>query len=158
EGCQTVLCGDVADDLHIHVDAAVRAGVAGRADQHGNADAARGEQHFLEVMLLPGARACTAVIAERHGADVVAAGVGGDEIGAGFHREAEAFGLEGREAQVAVRADDPDGWHVFLSRGAWLPFSYAQTVPEWRRGQVRPVRARACPMRGIRAHEWEPRG
>src|SRR5690606_2708181 len=64
----------------------------------------------------------------------------------------------GREAQVAVRADDPDGWHVFLSRGAWLPFSYAQTVPEWRRGQVRPVRARACPMRGIRAHEWEPRG
>ena len=73
KGRQSMLGRQFLDDRHIAVDAAVGAGVAGRADDHGHANASGGEQHLLEILPLPAERAGRRVGTQRHGSDVVAA-------------------------------------------------------------------------------------
>jgi hypothetical protein len=109
---QAVLRGQLPDDPAVQVHPAVRARVPGRADDHRHPQPARSQQHLLEVVALPAFRAAGGVGAQRHRADVVAAGVGGDDVRAGVDAELEARRTQGRETEVSVRADDLQGMHV----------------------------------------------
>jgi len=62
------------------IDTAVRAGIAGRTDDHRDAELPRREQHLLEVVHLPCEWAGRRVGAERHRANVIAPGVGCDIV------------------------------------------------------------------------------
>jgi hypothetical protein len=77
---QSMLRGEVLDDLHVKVDATVRPGVAAGADDHRHAKLTRRQQHVLKVLGLPTERAGRRVRAERHRTDVVATRVGGNVI------------------------------------------------------------------------------
>src|SRR6185503_2465942 len=106
EAPQAVLLGELLDDAHVEIDAAVRAGVAGRTDNTRRAGGARGEQHLLEVVRLPREGTGRSVAAERDRADVVAPGVRRDVVGARSDAELEALDADRCETEVAVRTDD----------------------------------------------------
>ena len=99
------------DDPHVEVDAAVGAGVARRADDHRHPELARRQQHVLEIVRLPGARARRGIGPERNRADVVAAGVGRDAVRPRRDAKPEAFDADRRKTQVPVRADDAKRAH-----------------------------------------------
>ena len=88
------------------VDAAVAAGVAGRADDHRHAEPASGQQHVLEIVDLPLPRARRGIRAERPWADITRSRIGADQIGLGCEPDLEAPGLDRRESEMPVRADD----------------------------------------------------
>ena len=109
EGLETVLAAEVADHTDVHVDAAVGAGVARGADHHRHPLLARGEQHQLEVVLLPVVGADARVAAERPRPDVVAARVAAVVVGPGLGPDPEAALLGRGETHVPVGADDAQG-------------------------------------------------
>ncbi|MNV12912.1 hypothetical protein D3C71_1035360 [compost metagenome] len=112
EGLQAMLLRQFLDDADIQVDPAVRAGVARGSDDHRHALRARGQQHLLQVVALPGFGAGGGVGAQGHGTDIVAARIGGDVIGLPTHAGLETLGTQGREAQVSIRTNNSQGAHL----------------------------------------------
>jgi hypothetical protein len=104
-----VLLGKVADNVDEQIDPAVAAGVPGGTDNHRHAEATRREQHRLEIVHLPLPRARRDVRAERHRPDIARPGIGADQIRLAVAANAKAAGLDRREAEMAVRADNPQG-------------------------------------------------
>src|SRR5436190_23464316 len=98
-----MLRGELLDDPHVEIDTAVRAGVAGGADDHGDAELPRREQHVLKVVRLPCEWAGRCVGPERHRADVIAPGVGGDIVRSRRDTDLEAPDAKRRKSEVAVR-------------------------------------------------------
>ena len=101
-----MLRGELLDDLHVKVDAAVRAGVAGRPDDHRDAELSRREQHLLEVVRLPRERAGRRVGTERNRADVVAPGVGRNIVRSRRDTDPEALDAKRRKSEMAVWTND----------------------------------------------------
>ena len=106
EARQPMLRGKLADDSHVEIDAAVRAGVARRSDDHRHAEPPCREQHVLEVLRLPSERARRRVGTKRHRPDVIASRIGRDVIGLRRDASFEAFGAKRRKAKMSVRTND----------------------------------------------------
>jgi hypothetical protein len=104
---QVVLGGQLLDDADEEINAAVAAGVAGRADDHDGAGPPCGEQHVLQVVRLPVERAGEpGVAAERDRTDVAASGVRDDEVRIMLQTEAEAGGSQRRVTEMPVGAQE----------------------------------------------------
>ena len=100
---EAVPARDVADDRRILEHAAISPRVGCRADDHGDVEPARRQQHQLEVVPLPLLGATRLVGAQGLGADVAAPGVRDDGIGPTRHADIEAAPLDGREPEMARR-------------------------------------------------------
>ena len=72
---------------------------------------------MLEVLGLPTEWAGRRIGAERHRADVVAAGIGGNVMGSGRDAEFETFDAKWRKPQVPVRTNDTKRMHARFSSG-----------------------------------------
>src|SRR5215208_8228289 len=147
EALQPVLRRELADDLYVEIDAAVRAGVAGGPGDNRHAERARGEQHLLEVVRLPRERAGGSVAAERNRPDVVAAGVRGDVVRLGRHAELEAFDADRREAEVPVRADDLERFHARAKGRRGIPPPFWPSRPPASRPGAAPSARAPCRVR-----------
>src|SRR6516162_3988115 len=66
-----------------------------------------GEQHRLEIVRLPLQRTGRDVRAQRHGSDIARPGIRADQIWFTTAADAKAPGLDRRETEMAVRANDP---------------------------------------------------
>jgi hypothetical protein len=108
---EPMLFGETLDDAHEEVDAAPGAGVSRRPYDHRHAEFARGEQHLLEIVGLPRDGTGRDIAPQRHGPDVVAAGVGRNVIRTRRDPELETSGAYGCETQMSVGTDDFEGSH-----------------------------------------------
>ena len=109
---QLMFFGQRLDHADVHVYAAVRAGVARRADDHGHTQLAGSQQHVLKILPLPGLGAGGGIRAQRDRADIVTARIGRNIVRAGLNAQLKTFGSQRRKAEVAVRADDLQGFHT----------------------------------------------
>ena len=99
-----VLARQIGDHRDIEIDPAVGAGISSGPDNHRHAEPARGEQHRLEVLLLPLPRARRNVRPEWHRPDIARPGIGANQIRLAMAANAEAARLDRREAEMPVRA------------------------------------------------------
>ena len=115
----------------------LRAGVAGRADDHRHAEPPRRQQHLLEIVRLPGQRAGRGVGAQRHRPDIAGPELAQIRSGSDVDADIEAAGLDRREAEMPVGADDAQcpvgGALVLVSR--WSMGFIAALLNQSRRKQ-----------------------